>query len=232
MNQAKIRDIQNQLVSQYGEPLLMILNGHCLDAQFECHELKRCGTYVVFNEAMCVGEVDELIFSSEFIQKRCETHQVTESEYIKATITPLITALEKNHAGVVLWFDDDMFCQINVLTMLAYLEQIHYEQPVILVVFNHELTVFDVQQLTLSGYQQIYKTVLLNQETNTFDVPAVLSSGISRYLALLQEDNEIKTYIKNHTHLNDESLVRALLNEFSQYGLGDVQYIKMINQVR
>ena len=58
-----------------------------------------------------------------------------------------------------------------------------------------------------------------------------LKEGIRLYLEFSKSENEIITYIKNHKNDDTDILLNKLFNTFSKYGLGDTQYIDMINKI-
>ena len=232
MNCEKIKEIQVSLSQQYGSNLLMILNGQCLNQMFNEYHLKMYGTYIAFNEAMCMGDVDAIIFSNEFIKKRCEIHQVTREMYEEITLKPIQLISSNTYDTIVLWFDDDMFCQINLLTILAYLEQLEVKQPIKVVLFNQGVTTFHMMDVPLGQYNLVYQSVLTRKENVQCLDFKLLNEAIKRYLSLQTDHNEIIEYIKNHLHLEEDELISKLLVEFSCYGLGDSQYISLIKRVR
>ena len=68
---------------------LHILNGQCLYDYLETNNLFKEGIYIPFNEAMCVGKVTDLPFTSSFIAKRPRVHHITASDYEAITLNPL-----------------------------------------------------------------------------------------------------------------------------------------------
>ena len=75
-----------------------------------------------FNEGMCDGETIEDIFSGEFELERCVAHGVGVEEYEDIVINPLAPLFSFEYDELHLFFDEDMFCQINLITLLAYLD--------------------------------------------------------------------------------------------------------------
>ncbi|MGE7693814.1 hypothetical protein ACQKNC_06800 [Lysinibacillus sp. NPDC094177] len=53
--------------------------------------------------------------------------------------------------------------------------------------------------------------------------------GIKLYLELLNNDNDIIKYIQTHQNQSQNEIVQNLLHLFPQYGLGDSQYLALIN---
>jgi hypothetical protein len=100
---------------------LHILNGqvmynHFKETKFLEQELK-----IPFNEAMCYGETSDDLFSKEFADIRAKVHHVTPEQYNEITLIPLEPLFNKEFTHLTFWFDADMFCQINILTLLAWL---------------------------------------------------------------------------------------------------------------
>ena len=105
--------------------MLHITNGDCFNDYF----VEKYGEPAVpFREAMMDGDGESPIFSDAFIRKRCEVLGISEDEY-RSNIG-LLSLLEKKPERICLWFGTDTFCQMNLLTLLAYLEQIGFEGEV------------------------------------------------------------------------------------------------------
>lgn len=215
-----------------GENVLNILNGQSMYNYFKQHHFDINGIYVPFNEAMCVGEVTNDIFSSQFNKYRCEAHNVTNDQYNQLTLKPLQILFKNQFSDIFLWFDDDMFCQINLLTILAYLNQINYSRKITLNLVNREFKVIDCFQFGVQGYDEIYRQVLIKKCMPQNIKLSIMEAGIRLYLEYLKEENEITAYIKQHEYLQNNILVLELLKTFSKYGLGDTQYIQLIDKYR
>ena len=211
--------------------VLNILNGQAMHDYFIQNKLDKNGVYVPFNEAMCVGEVTADIFSKEFNKFRCGSHDLSMDKYSKVTLKPLEILIKNQFSTIVLWFDDDMFCQINLLTIIAYLDQIGYSEKITFNLVNQEFKLINSFNLEVKGYHEIYKQVMIDRcITQNIDL-YTLKNGINLYLEFLKEENEITRYIKNHNDLEINILLTELLKEFSHYGLGDIQYIQLIEKI-
>ena len=208
--------------------ILNILNGQAMHDYFKQHHLDRSGIYVPFNEAMCVGESSADIFSNEFIKSRCESHHVTVEQYNQITLKPLHPLFKNKFTHIFLWFDDDMFCQINLLTILAYLDQINYSGEINFNLVNREFKVINNFKLGVRGYNKRYKQVMINKcMPKNIDL-TLMKNGIRLYFDYLKEDNKIIKYIKQHEDLQRNILLTALMNTFPEYGLGDTHYMQLI----
>ncbi|WP_217447991.1 MULTISPECIES: AraC family transcriptional regulator [unclassified Bacillus (in: firmicutes)] len=227
----KIEALQNKMYDQFDREILNILNGQAMYEQFQTHQLMRKSDYVLFNEAMCSHETSDIIFSDEFKKLRASGHQVSLQEYENITVAPLKLLLKKRYKCIVLWFGDDMFCQMNLLTVLAYLEQLGYKGKVFFQMVN-EMT-YEVAELEMfpKGYNEIYQQVLIQYRFPNVQLIPVMFQGISLYLEYLKKDNEITAYIKKHLDKPQDELLKDLFHLFPQYGLGDVQYLKIIETI-
>jgi hypothetical protein len=211
---------------------LNILNGQSMHDYIKQHHFDEDGIYVPFNEAMCVGEVTSDIFSKEFNICRCSAHCVTMDQYNEITLKPLQIFFEKEFPHIILWFDDDMFCQINLLTLLAYLNQINYKNKITFNLVSRDFKVLDSIDLNAQGYSKTYKQVMINRCVPKNVDLSIMSNGINLYFEYLKEENEITAYIRRRKNLEIDDLVTELLKTFIQYGLGDTQYITLINKCR
>ena len=130
---------------------LNILNGQSMYDYFEKRKLFKNGVYVPFNEAMCVGEATDDIFSRQFNTCRCEAHDVTIEQYTELTLKPFQILFKNQFSNLFLWFDYDMFCQINLLTILAYLDQINYSKKITFNLVDMEFKLVDSFEISVQG---------------------------------------------------------------------------------
>jgi hypothetical protein len=214
------------------ENALNILNGQAMIDYFKQNHFEGNGAYVPFNEAMCVGEATADIFSYQFITRRCDAHHVTIEQYNQLTINPLQILFKNQFSHILLWFDDDMFCQINLLTILAYLDQHNYKSKITFNLVNREFKVVDCFEFGVQGYDEIYRQVMINRCIPENINLSVMKNGIRLYFKYLKKENEIITYIKQHEDLQLNNLLTDLIKTFPQYGLGDTQYIQLIKTYR
>ncbi|MFJ7981498.1 AraC family transcriptional regulator [Lysinibacillus xylanilyticus] len=225
----RIEDLQKHVDEHFDHEVLNILSGQQMYEEFSSQQLMGKSDYAPFNEAMCVHDTVETIFSDSFKQIRATGHQVSLAEYEVIAVAPLEkTLFSKKYQCIVLWFGEDMFCQMNLITTLAYLEQISFKGTI----YYHAVKeqTYDVKEteITLGSYYDIYEAVLLDHRMPDIELMSVTYQGIKLYLELLQNDNEITKYIQAHQHLSQNEIVRNLLHLFPQYGLGDTQYFALI----
>ncbi|WP_251860110.1 hypothetical protein [Clostridium sp. Marseille-Q2269] len=133
---------------------------------------------------------------------------------------------------IVLWFGDDMFCQMNFITILAYLEQIHFTGDVLFCMI-HEQTdnlLSNAVKIPIEVYNYIYKTVLCHRKRCHVKVLPATYKAMNLYLCYRQKNSDIIRYMKKN--INKENIVKELITLFPQYGLGDLQYQWMIEEIK
>ncbi|SDO19805.1 hypothetical protein [Halobacillus aidingensis] len=212
--------------------MLHILNGEEMKKAFQLNGRVEGEPVIPFNEAMCAGETCETIFSEEFIKTRALTHGVSESDYRRITVEKLEAVFHEGRNHLKLWFDEDMFCQINLLTLLAWLDLIGYEGEVELCLTTQQFERLASCTLHVAGYHSMYKQVLINRAVPSEVSLPPLKKGMELYLHYKDADNELVRFIKDHPDLSEEKLVVLMIGTFRAYGLGDVQYLQLIRSVR
>lgn len=191
------------------------------------------GIFIPFNEAMITGPIDSHIFSRNFIQIRSNYHNVTINEY-KAKISTLLNIeYIKSFNMINLWFGEDTFCVINVITILAYLEQINYTGQVFYTRiddFTNEI-LKEKEELKLNDYNKIFQTTLINKsKINTKDY--FINNAIEQYLLLYNHNDQVSQFIKNNINLNEEELLINSLNISKDLGLSDIIISKIISKFK
>ncbi|MDD9784608.1 AraC family transcriptional regulator [Priestia megaterium] len=227
----KIKDFHNKINHQFGFEILNILNGQVMHEVFQTHQLMGKGDYISFNEAMCSHETSVAIFSDEFKGLRALGHKVSKQEYENFTMAPLKLLFEREYKCIVLWFGDDMFCQMNMLTVLAYLEQVAYKGKIFFNMINEITYRIETIEIFLSSYKKVYQQVLINHQFPKIQVISSMFQGIGLYMEYIKDDNEIVTYIRENEGQSQNELLKNLFQSFPQYGLGDVQYLKIIETI-
>jgi len=207
---------------------LHILNGMEMYKHFKETYFLEPGWMIPFNEAMCYGNTCADIFSDNFIEIRAEVHHVSPAQYAEITLTPLQPLFHEEFSHIVLWFDQDMFCQMNLLTILAWLDQRNDQRIIDLHLVDDDFEAIEHFTIRSTGYYTIYKQVLINKIFPQNIQPIPLRVGIKRYLNYLKKDSDLMLYIQKHQGLAIEELVLQLIRNFKNYGLGDAQYFEII----
>jgi hypothetical protein len=211
---------------------LHILNGQSMYDFFKRTDFLKDEWMIPFNEAMCFGSTSNDLFSHEFAEVRARVHHVTMEQYTEITLKPLQPLFSREFPHIALWFDADMFCQINLLTILAWLDKTDYECTIDLHILGDEYEPLEYFTLKAKGYYAIYKQVL-TQKTFPHSInPAPLKKGVELYLNYLNKESDLMLYIQEHQYIPEEELVTALLKRFKEYGLGDRQYMEIIREIR
>ncbi|WP_181347885.1 AraC family transcriptional regulator [Thalassobacillus sp. CUG 92003] len=214
-----------------GEDVLHILNGQVMYDEFK-RSKKMNSDYAPFNEAMCVNATTKHVFSEEFIETRALGHNDSVEGYMNKVISPLNHLFNASYECIVLWFGDDMFCQMNLLTLLAYLEQSNYKGTVLYNRFREDECEVKQIELELGHYHTVYADVLLHHSKPSVTVDPVMHQAIELYFMMLKDDNPVMQYIQEHKHVSTDELIERLIARFPTIGYGDVQYKNLINRIK
>ena len=102
-----------------------ILNGDCLADELKKTKLNQ--DFIIFRECLIVGDVDAPNII-EFWDKRsnfiASTYETTKEMYFEHTAKEFEKLnLLPDGAQLCLWFEDDLFCQVNMWFILSYLAE-------------------------------------------------------------------------------------------------------------
>ena len=125
-----------------------------------------------------------------------------------------------------------MFCQMNLLTILSYLEQSYYEGKVYLNSFREDEFKVSQTEIKLENYHSAYKEVLVNHEKPSVETLPVMYQAIDLFLEMLKEDNAVMKFISKNKDLSTQELLTKLFHLFPTIGYGDSQYIELINKIK
>ncbi|WP_372756656.1 DUF1835 domain-containing protein [Mariniflexile sp.] len=114
--------------------ILHITNGHVLTKYL--HELNIEGDIITWQEMLCEGPTVEQVYSDEFLKLRKSF--LSEFYDIDLDISEIKQSLDKlNHpekySEIVLWFEYDLFCHINMLAVISLIHQKKINLPLYLV---------------------------------------------------------------------------------------------------
>ncbi len=184
---------------------------------------------VPFCEAMMDGQAVLSVYSDEFIELRSKEHGVSVEEYKSKMLPNDICKYSKLN----LWFGKDTFCQANLLTLLAYLEQIKYDGEVALNYIDDET--FDVIEadikVKLSKYANLYNEILINK--NKADNVGVLNfNAIELYFDYHSSEGALAKIVRENVTMHDKDLICLLLEKSKEYGLSDIQAAKLIKKYK
>lgn len=211
---------------------LNVVNGMAMLAFLNENHIDLGGEVVPFNEGMCDGDTVEDIFGGEFEMVRCVTHGVGVEEYEEIVINQIAPLFYFDYDELHLYFDEDMFCQINMITLLAYLDSNCYEGNIALHLIDYDFNEIKCVQIKPQGFFQVYKTVLIDKKMPEIPLPDIMTDAVLNYLEYSKDDNEITQFIKQNIDLQESELLDELFDRFKQYGIGDIQFQKIIERVK
>ena len=208
------------------EKILNITNGDYFNEYFITHF---GGVAVPFCEAMMDGDVVAEVYSEEFIKLRSNMLNVSKNEY-RAKMHVLDVLSKNTYSTISLWFGKDTFCQMNLLTLLAYLEQIKYQGKLILNFIDDET--FEIIEkdiyVELGIYSNIYEDILISK-LRPKDLGVLNANAIDLYFDYHSDNGMIANLIKNNAGKDKMELICLLLKESKAYGLSALQAEKLIN---
>ena len=185
---------------------------------------------VPFCEAIMDGEVVPNIYSEQFISLRAKALNVNEDEY-RVKMYAYNVIQNNEYETICLWFGKDAFCQVNLLTLLAYLEQIQYRGGIKLNYIDDET--FDVLEsnidVELGIYGKIYEDILISKYMP--DNIGILSArAIELYFDYHSESGVLANLIRANSNKPTIELIAILLENSKEYGLSDLQAEKLIKK--
>ena len=208
------------------DKILNITNG---DA-FNRYLLSKIGGEAVpFREAMMDGEAVLEVYSDAFIETRAKEHCVSVEDYKSKMLPNDICEYSKLN----LWFGKDTFCQANLLTLLAYLEQTQYGGEIALNYIDDET--FEVLEadikVELSGYENLYNEILI-KKNDLKDIGVLDLNAIELYFDYHSSEGALAKIVRENSEREDVEIIRILLEKSKKYGLSDIQAAKLIKKYK
>ena len=209
--------------------LLNITNGDYLNAKLS---KENEGEFFPFREATIQGNLTQAILSEDFIKARAESLSVT-VDYYKKNAQNVLDFIQ-NHARyskLKLWFGDDTFCQLNLLTLLALLEQINYSGEIEIVIVDDETgsVVASTHGVKLGQYYNLYKKILLNGQMPD-ETGAISKRAIELYFDYLSPNGHLANLARQNADLEQSELVVLLLKNSKEYGLSDLNVKELLKR--
>lgn len=187
--------------------------------------------YTVFAEAMINGTVKDCNpFSQSFINERAKVHGIHPDKYRKKCAQHLL----KMRAGddVHVYFGEDLFCQLNLITLLAFLEKQGIDKVTYHVVFEDEMKETAlIENLETTGFSEIYKSVLINHTSASVPLE-IIEKGIMLYLDYLDEGGKLASFIRSNPEDSVLQLTVKIIKQLPEYGLGEEQCSYIIGKYR
>ncbi len=209
--------------------ILNITNGDYFNEYF----LSRFGGAAVpFCEAMMDGETVTEIYSEKFIALRSKELNVSPEEY-RAKMQVYDALKEKDVAELCLWFGKDTFCQANLLTLLAYLEEIKYSGKVVLNYIDDESFEALAEGIIIEFglYRKLYENILIKKKRPK-ELGVLIPEAIDLYFDYYSDDGFLASMIKKNSNMDKTALVCLLLENSKDYGISDLLAEKLIEKYR
>lgn len=210
-----------------GKKILNITNGDAFNRHFISNF---GGEAIPFREAMMDGDSVIDIFSDEFINLRSAVHNVSTEKY-RANMLLCDVLQSDNYTELRLWFGKDTFCQINLLTLLAYLEQIEYNGRVMLNYIDDET--FEVIEsdihIELGLYKEIHKEVVILKQMPG-RVGILSPQAFEMYFDYHSENGALSKIVRENLDREEMDVILLLLEHSKEYGLSDIQARKLIER--
>lgn len=116
--------------------LLHITNGDSFTHRLDSLKLK--GDVITWREMLCEGKTLTNVGSESFWKTRFEflnkNYKVTKSSFIEKTLKEYRSLCNhKQQDQIVLWFEYDLFCHINMIAALSFLKQLKFSGKIYLV---------------------------------------------------------------------------------------------------
>ena len=109
-----------------GASILHITNGDMTTNYLK--KLKFSGEFITWREMLCEGKTTIDVGSENFWKNRYDffksSYKISKQKFIDYTVKEYRSLCnKKNQKEIVLWFEYDLFCQINMIAVLSWLKQ-------------------------------------------------------------------------------------------------------------
>ena len=137
------------------------------------------------------------------------------------------------YSELILWFGKDTFCQINLCTLLAYLEQIDYTGRITLNYIDDETfeTLEENINIELGSYVESYKKILIEKELPD-NTGVLLPDAVELYFDYLSDNGVLAELIYNNRDREESDIICIILENSKLYGLSDIQASKLIKKYK
>jgi len=147
---------------------LHITNGDNFTKKLKSLSIK--GEIITWREMLCEGQTLNNVGSESFWKTRFEflskNYKISKSTFIEHTLKEYrLLCNQKKQDQIVLWFGNDLFCQINLLAVISWLKNHRKYAKISLVTNNTKGTSFELGDLTVEELQKSYKNrTILTQD--------------------------------------------------------------------
>ncbi|MEL4308309.1 DUF1835 domain-containing protein [Joostella sp. CR20] len=142
---------------------LHITNGDSFTAVLE--KLNISGDIITWREMLCEGKTSNDVGSETFWRQRYEylnrAYKITKDTFINKTLKEYRNLCnQKTQDEIVLWFEYDLFCQVNMIAMLSWLKKNRSDASIAIVCAGNEDAsdkLYALTDLTQESLKNLYK---------------------------------------------------------------------------
>lgn len=179
---------------------LHITNGDAFTSYFKKLGIK--GTIITWREMLCEGKTLHSVGSEDFWKERFnflnKNYKVSKQSFINLTLKEYRKlCMQKRQEEIILWFDADLFCQINMLGLLSWLKT-HRKYAQISVISN---------ALSFEDH---------TSKSSFKEVPETLQKHYNNRVFLTQDDLEFADYAWQ-LYCSDNPLRMVQLSGFEKF---------------
>lgn len=96
------------------------------------------GDFITWREMLCEGKTSIDLGSESFWKNRFDflksSYKITKKTFIDYTLKEYrLLCQKKNQQEIVLWFDHDLFCQVNMIAIISWLKRYRKDEKITLV---------------------------------------------------------------------------------------------------
>lgn len=204
-----------------------IVSGDDMAQYADTLEIK--GNIIIFSESLISGPVKSQPFSEQFISERSAFHSVNADKYRKKFAHSFLKLRKGDE--IHLWFGEDLFCQLNMICVLAHLEKIGIQDAVFHVVFEDEMKQTALLNISSKGFCDVYNNVFIDKKIVPTGIE-ITDKALTLYSDLLDDNGVLATFVKQNLDDSVLSLTVKIIKSYASYGLGDVQCKEFIERIR
>lgn len=162
-----------------GASILHITNGDITTNYLK--KLKFSGEFITWREMLCEGKTTTDVGSESFWKNRYDffksSYKISKQKFIDYTVKEYRSLCnKKSQKEIVLWFEYDLFCQINMIAVISWLKRYRKGYHI---------------SLVTSGKVGNYKNLFALSELN----PEQVDNHFKNRIALSEDDIEYADYI-------------------------------------
>ncbi|EIJ40511.1 hypothetical protein JoomaDRAFT_3573 [Galbibacter orientalis DSM 19592] len=237
------------------------------------NELNISGDIITWREMLCEGKTINEVGSESFWRQRYEflnrAYKITKDTFINRTLKEYRNLCnQKSQEEIVLWFEYDLFCQVNMIAVLSWLKKNRSDADIFLACSGKEDAtdkLYALTELSKEKLEKLYENrVLLTKDDieygdyiwqlycennpirlqnaikqNTSELTYLskaMESHIHRFPSLKNGLNELENKMLekslNKQLKSKDDIIQEMLLDQGIYGFGDIQFVKMANNLR